>query len=492
MEVVGQDHITKTLKNQTKNKRIAHAYLFNGPRGTGKTSVAKILSRAVNCTNNMDGDPCNQCESCLGILDGSIMDVIEIDAASNNSVDNVRNIRDEIIYTPSKTKYKVYIIDEVHMLSMGAFNALLKTLEEPPAHVIFILATTEPQKLPATIISRCQRYDFKRISNTDIFNRLSEVTKEINIKIEDSALEIISEVSEGGLRDALSILDQCISMCDNVTYKDAQDIVGMVDKEIFLDISEKIAHKDISGIIESINNIYYQGRDIVNFITKLISHYRDLLVVKTIENAQEKKLINKEDYKKLKENAGGYKGDEIINIINTLSEILTEAKKTTYAKILLEAGLIKICSTEDIRCEPIKKTTPKEEKHEEIKENKSKSEKREASIQNSGVISKWDEVLSDLSNKGESKVTTGCLKETSLEMEDNKILIINVPHEGAYLNQKLQDKKLIEEIKDSILKVTGEDLRVKISKKERVEEDNIGNFKEMANKKGFQKLINEL
>ncbi len=496
LEVVGQEHITKTLKNQIKSHRIAHAYLFNGPRGTGKTSVAKILSRAINCLNNIDGDPCNECENCKGIIDGSIMDVIEIDAASNNSVDNVRNIRDEIIYTPTKAKYKVYIIDEVHMLSTGAFNALLKTLEEPPSHIIFILATTEPQKLPATIISRCQRYDFKRIGTGEIKDRLKEVADDIGIKIEDFALEIIAGVSEGGLRDALSILDQCASLCDNVTYKDVQSIMGMVDKDSYFDISAMVIKKDIGGIIESINNIYYQGKDINHFIIKLISHYRDLLIVKVVDKSVDTAIINKNDYDRLKDISLGYTRDQIINIINILSEVLTESKKTTYSKILLEAGLIKVCSLGDFTKEEKKKTITKEEKKEQKDEKpvekENNKEKTEAKSRPGDIMEKWDQILEDLKRKGQGVLVVECLKEISIDIESEKTLIINIPKDGAFLSQKMQDRKLVEEIRDSILKVTGKDLKIKTTKKEEKEEDYIKKFKDSACQKGFEKIINEI
>ena len=246
-QVKGQDHIVQTLKNQINANRIGHAYLFCGTRGTGKTSVAKIFAKAVNCEHPVDGSPCNECETCRGITNGSAMNVIEIDAASNNGVDNIRQIRDEIQYSPSSGKYTVYIIDEVHMLSIGAFNALLKTLEEPPAYVIFILATTEPHKIPITILSRCQRYDFKRISIDTIAARLSELMEKESIEVEDKAIRYVAKAADGSMRDALSLLDQCIAfyLGQKLTYDNVLDVLGAVDNEIFSRLTRSVIDSDV-------------------------------------------------------------------------------------------------------------------------------------------------------------------------------------------------------------------------------------------------------
>lgn len=250
-EVKGQDHIVQTLKNQINANRIGHAYLFCGTRGTGKTSVAKIFAKAVNCEHPVDGSPCNECDVCKGINSGSSMNVIEIDAASNNGVDNIRQIRDEIQYTPSSGKYTVYIIDEVHMLSIGAFNALLKTLEEPPSYVLFILATTEPHKIPITILSRCQRYDFKRISIDTIVNRLAELMEKENIEVEEKALQYVAKAADGSMRDALSLLDQCIAfyLGQKLTYENVLEVLGAVDNEIFSRLTRQIINGDVVSCI---------------------------------------------------------------------------------------------------------------------------------------------------------------------------------------------------------------------------------------------------
>ena len=272
-DVVGQEHITKTLRNQIIADRVGHAYLFNGGRGTGKTSSAKILARAINCLNPKDGEPCNECEICRGALNGSLTDIVEMDAASNNSVEDIRSIREEVNFLPTKAKYRVYIIDEVHMLSPGAFNALLKTLEEPPEHVKFILATTEPQKLPATILSRCQRFDFKRISNEDIIKRLKVVCNESNIEITDSALNIIAVLSEGAMRDALSILERCIQDGENKIDEDKiKDLVGIPKIAFVNSITEAIIDYDIDKALKSMDDILNEGKDLNNFLWEIIKY----------------------------------------------------------------------------------------------------------------------------------------------------------------------------------------------------------------------------
>ena len=262
-QVKGQDHIVQTLKNQINANRIGHAYLFCGTRGTGKTSVAKIFAKAVNCEHPVDGSPCNECETCRGITNGSAMNVIEIDAASNNGVDNIRQIRDEIQYSPSSGKYTVYIIDEVHMLSIGAFNALLKTLEEPPAYVIFILATTEPHKIPITILSRCQRYDFKRISIDTIAARLSELMEKESIEVEDKAIRYVAKAADGSMRDALSLLDQCIAfyLGQKLTYDNVLDVLGAVDNEIFSRLTRSVIDSDVTTSLNILDEIIMQGRE---------------------------------------------------------------------------------------------------------------------------------------------------------------------------------------------------------------------------------------
>ena len=280
-DMVGQDRITRTLKNQIMSGRVGHAYLFNGGRGTGKTTSAKILARAVNCLNPQDGEPCNECEICKEILDGSLTDVVEMDAASNNSVEDIRSIRDEVNFLPTKAKYRVYIIDEVHMLSVGAFNALLKTLEEPPAHVKFILATTEPQKLPTTILSRCQRFDFKKISEEDIIKRLRVICKDAEIEIDEDALKLISVLAEGAMRDAISILERCYQeSSEKVTSQIVKELVGIPSLVTINKITSGIINNDEITSLDAIDDVLKDGKDLYNFLWEVIKYVKDILVFK--------------------------------------------------------------------------------------------------------------------------------------------------------------------------------------------------------------------
>ena len=341
-EMVGQEHITRTLKNQIMANRVGHAYLFNGGRGTGKTSAAKILARAINCLNPKDGEPCNECEICKGAISGSLTDIVEMDAASNNSVEDIRSIREEVNFLPTKAKYRVYIIDEVHMLSTGVFNALLKTLEEPPEHVKFILATTEPQKLPATILSRCQRFDFKKISNQDIIKRLEIVCKESNIEITKEALNIIATLSEGAMRDALSILERCIQDGENQIDEDKiKDLVG-IPKMIFVhDIVKAIIEYDVDKALITVNKVLDDGKDISNFLWEIIKYVKDILLYKATKNVE---LYSEEEKQKIKEISELVEKDRLINLVYAFSELENEMKFSTQKTIIFQAGIIKLCS----------------------------------------------------------------------------------------------------------------------------------------------------
>lgn len=346
-DVIGQEHITTTLKNEIKNNRISHSYLFCGTRGTGKTSTAKIFSKAVNCHNLKDGEPCNECEVCENISLARSMNVIEIDAASNNGVDNIRQIREEVKYPPTEGNYKVYIIDEVHMLSVGAFNALLKTLEEPPSHVIFILATTDPQKIPATILSRCQRYDFKRISINDMTNRLDYFMKEENINVELKALRYIAKISDGAMRDALSILDQCIAFYygQDITLEKVLDTIGAVDNEVFYNLTNAIIDKNIVECLNIVDNIIVQGRDIGQFISQIIIHFRNLLVSKNSAN----NIIDssQENVAKLLEQSNNIEQNNLINLIQQFSSLESQLKYSGNDRTFLEVLLIKLCKEQE-------------------------------------------------------------------------------------------------------------------------------------------------
>ncbi len=343
-EMVGQEHITRTLKNQIIANRVGHAYLFNGGRGTGKTSAAKILARAINCLNPKDGEPCNECEICKGALSGALTDIVEMDAASNNSVEDIRSIREEVNFLPTKAKYRVYIIDEVHMLSQGAFNALLKTLEEPPEHVKFILATTEPQKLPATILSRCQRFDFKRISNEDIIKRLEIVSKESNIEITKQALNIIASLSEGAMRDALSILERCVQDGENnIDENKIKELVGIPKITYIHGITEAIIEYNIDKAMETITKVLEEGKDLNNLLWEIIKYVKDILMVKTNQKLD---IYNEQDFQNLKELSEKVTKERAIKLIYELSKLENDMKTSTQRLIVFQAGIIKLCSNE--------------------------------------------------------------------------------------------------------------------------------------------------
>ena len=342
-DVVGQEHIIKTLKNQIENGNVGHAYLFCGTRGTGKTSTAKIFARAVNCIDSVNEEPCNECEVCKDILNDNIMDVIEIDAASNNSVDDVREIRENVKYTPAKCKYKVYIIDEVHMLSQGAFNALLKTLEEPPSYVIFILATTEPHKIPATILSRCQRFDFKRVTVQDMSSRMKEICEDVNIEVDERALNLIARNSQGALRDALSILDQCMSFSDDkIEYKDVVDLLGTVNIEQLFEMAEYVIKEDTKKCLEILNEFVIWGKDIKNLIDDLIDHFRNLMICKVSTELDEIISLPEETIEQLKAQSNLIETNDIIRILNILSETQDNIKSSSNPRVLAEVSIMKL------------------------------------------------------------------------------------------------------------------------------------------------------
>ena len=360
-DVVGQEHITRTLRNQIIADRVGHAYLFNGGRGTGKTSSAKILARAINCLNPKDGEPCNECEICRGALNGSLTDIVEMDAASNNSVEDIRSIREEVNFLPTKAKYRVYIIDEVHMLSPGAFNALLKTLEEPPEHVKFILATTEPQKLPATILSRCQRFDFKRISNEDIIKRLKVVCNESNIEITDSALNIIAVLSEGAMRDALSILERCIQDGENKIDEDKiKDLVGIPKIAFVNSITEAIINYDIDKALKSMDDILNKGKDLNNFLWEIIKYIKDILIYKSSKKAD---LYSEDEIANINAISEKVTKEKLVNLIYELSKLETDMKWSTQKTIMFQAGIIKLCSNEFDSSSNIEERVDKIEKY---------------------------------------------------------------------------------------------------------------------------------
>lgn len=343
-DVKGQDAIVTTLRNQIKADRIGHAYLFCGTRGTGKTTVAKIFAKAVNCEHPVDGRPCGECAMCKSIAAGSSMNVIEIDAASNNGVEDIRKIREEVQYSPTEGRYKVYIIDEAHMLSIGAFNALLKTLEEPPSYVIFILATTETHKIPITILSRCQRYDFKRISIETITARLEELMKAENINVEDKALRYIAKAADGSLRDALSLLDQCLAfyLGQDLKYDNVLEVLGAVDTEVFSRLLRMVLAADTTGCIRLLEDLIMQGRDLGQFVVDFVWYLRNLLLIKTSKDAQDVIDMSSDNLALLKEESSLIDDDTLMRYIRIFSELSNDVKYSTQKRIMIEIALIKL------------------------------------------------------------------------------------------------------------------------------------------------------
>ena len=395
-EMVGQDHITRTLKNQIINNRVGHAYLFNGGRGTGKTSAAKILARAVNCLNPVDGEPCNECEICKAALSGALTDIVEMDAASNNSVEDIRQIRETVNFLPSQAKFRVYIIDEVHMLSTGALNALLKTLEEPPAHVKFILATTEPQKLPATILSRCQRFDFKKIADEYIVKRLEIICKESNIEITPEALKLIAILAEGGMRDAISILERCVQDGEtNITEEKIKDLVGIPKLVQINELVKNIVKYNPQGSLQVTEEIIAEGKDIINLLWEVIKYVKDMLIFKTRGDIE---IYSEEEKANMKGLVTEVSTERLIKIINELSELENALKWSNQKNIQFETGIIKVSSHfNSDGFEEIEKRLS------EI-ENQLKSGKVVQNVDNFSLKEQKSELNAEKSNTGNKKV----------------------------------------------------------------------------------------
>lgn len=343
-EVRGQDHIVKTLKNQINSGRIGHAYLFCGTRGTGKTSIAKIFARAVNCEHPVDGSPCGECSMCRQIAEGASLNVVEIDAASNNGVENIRDIREQVQYPPTDGRYRVYIIDEVHMLSIGAFNALLKTLEEPPSYVIFILATTEVHKIPITILSRCQRYDFKRISIDTIAGRLAELTQAEQIDVDDRALRYVARAADGSMRDALSLLDQCVAFHfgEKLTYDNVLEVLGAVDNRVFGKLFQAVLASDTKACIREIEEMIIQGRDLSQLVNDFVWYMRNLLIAKTTDEPGDMLDMSEENLAVLKEEAAGVDTETLMRYIRIFSELSGQLRYASQKRILVEIAFIKL------------------------------------------------------------------------------------------------------------------------------------------------------
>lgn len=495
-DVVGQEHIVKTLKNQIKNNNIGHAYLFSGTRGTGKTSTAKIFARAVNCLNPINEEPCNECEICIDTLNDNIMDIVEIDAASNNSVDDIRELRESVKYTPSKAKYKVYIIDEVHMLSQGAFNALLKTLEEPPSYVIFILATTEPHKIPATILSRCQRFDFKRVSSKDIASRMSYICKKENIEAEEKALSLIARNSQGALRDALSILDQCMSFGnEKIEYNDVIELLGTVNIDELFELSQSIIDENTKKSLEILNEFIIWGKDIRNLINDLIDHFRNLMVCKVSKDLDEIISLPEESIERLKEQSQNVNINDLIRILNILSETQDSMKSSSNTRILAEVTIMKIAQPmfdeskealikrienleEKIESGNIKVSTVQIEQSKDVKsqiieDNKVEENKEDVAYEEVKsedvrlVESSWKKITQKIKDDRKLSIAALLKEVNTFNVKDN-ILYLIFNDNFSFARSRLNSKETIEYIESIIREVLNRSFNIQIYLKSEV------------------------
>lgn len=475
-DICGQEQITTTLKNQIKADQLSHAYLFCGTRGTGKTSTAKLLAKAVNCFNPIDGNPCDDCESCNTVNHGNSMDVFEIDAASNRRIEDIRDLREAVKFAPAMGKYKVYIIDEVHMLTNEAFNALLKTLEEPPAYVIFILATTEPHKLPATILSRCQRFDFKRLVLDNIMDRLTYICKEENIKAEDDALRLIARNSDGAMRDAISIMDQCAVFGKmSIRYDDVLKVLGIVNDEYLFKMADTILEESSSKAMLLLQEISREGKDMSQFARDLLNHYRNLLMAKLVDQAEEVIDLSRETISMLKEQSSRYGRDNIIRCINILSDLTAEIKWSPQPKIILEVAIIKMCKLQkdmspdgllsriekleealakgeiSITAVPEEKKAKKEKEKEEKKEDKKAPEKAKKAAPKPlppEIMEKWDGFIQEIRNRKKMKLRTylALCKPTVVDGEKVMLCFTRQDSFSKEAVEKADTKKEIEEI----------------------------------------------
>lgn len=489
-DVIGQEHLTKTLKNQILTDNIAHAYLFCGIRGTGKTSTAKIFARAINCIDSHDGNPCNKCEICESILNETNMDVIEMDAASNNSVDDIRELRDKVKFLPVRSKYKVYIIDEVHMLSKGAFNALLKTLEEPPEHLVFILATTEPHKIPATILSRCQRFDLKRISTEDMVNAMKSICEEIGVNADDKALRLIAGNSEGAMRDALSILDRCITFNQEaIDYDTVINLLGTVNFETVVKIADSLIQKDITKALSYTDEVLSNGKDLLLFIEEVITYFRNLLIYKTTKSKEHLIKISDDVLPELEKHADSMSVEEIVYYIEKLSETGGDCKRSINPRILLETRLIKLMDKENsentallekrieqlehlIKSGGVLARTNNEAKHSETGATKHIQETKKASNQSvrrklgsdeeeqalKKLKAGWSSVLDIIRN--ESRPLHAVVRESKIADFKNNTAIVEYDKNFTFHLNKSNEPKNKAKVKEAISKILDADVNV--------------------------------
>ncbi len=486
-DMVGQEHITRTLKNQIIAGRVGHAYLFNGGRGTGKTTSAKILARAVNCLNPIQGEPCNECEICKEILDGSLTDIVEMDAASNNGVDDIRQIRDEVNFLPTKAKYRVYIIDEVHMLSIGAFNALLKTLEEPPTHVKFILATTEPQKLPTTILSRCQRFDFKKIPENDIIKRLKVICKEANINVNEEAYKIMAVLSEGHMRDAISILERCSQEnTDDITANEVKELVGLPSIEYISRLASGILEYDVSKCLTTIDEVINDGKDLYNYLWEVIKYFKDLLVYKSTKKLS---LYSEEELEEIKRLSDSINEERVLNIIYSLSDLESDLKWSSQTTIMFQTGIIKLCRRDSsiksngIDVKEIEKIIDEKIKNLNVNisnsnkvvnspnnnlnmTNNRKEEHQNDQTQknNSSTDMVWKKIVDNLKRNGKIRLYTALINTRINELND---LVWEIEFSNgltAFNERVLEMPENKNELVKEALKITGKEINFKLKK----------------------------
>ena len=478
-DVKGQDHIVTTLKNQIKAERIGHAYLFCGTRGTGKTTIAKIFAKAVNCQHPVDGSPCGECEMCKAIAAGASMNVIEIDAASNNGVDNIREIREEVAYRPTTGKYKVYIIDEVHMLSIGAFNALLKTLEEPPEYVIFILATTEAHKIPITILSRCQRYDFKRISIDTIVDRLKELMKKEQVEVEDRAIRYVAKAADGSMRDALSLLDQCIAfyLGQKLTYDHVLEVLGAVDTDVFSKLLRQILARNVSAVLEMVEELVMQGRELTQLTNDFTWYLRNLLLAKSSDNMEDVLDVSTENLQQLKEEAEMVESETLFRYIRILSELSNQMRYAVQKRILLEVALIKLCrpqmeTTQDSLVDRVRVleeklesgdfASPVQERQSSVERPKEGAPKEQPKLEKAipedirAIVKNFRSIANEASG-----LLKGYLKSARLSLGGDDRLLVVLPDElsAEFVSQEPHKKELTNLIEERIGKAVTLDIR---------------------------------
>lgn len=485
-EVVGQDATVRILKNQIKGNRIAHAYLFCGSRGTGKTSTAKVFAKAVNCLNPIDGNPCLKCEVCQKLSAGSSMDIIEIDAASNNGVDEIRELRDKVKYPPVVGRYKVYIIDEVHMLSTGAFNALLKTLEEPPEHIIFILATTEPHRLPATILSRCQRFNFKRIANKSIVSRMAEIARRMGIQVESEALYTIARWSEGSMRDALSLLDQCIGFCgDAVSNDDVLAVLGTADQGFIFAVADNMIEGKVAELFYQVEQLINDGRDVSVFLRDLINHMRNLLIVKVCDDAVQLLDVGEDTFKAYIQQAKKASQERLTRAIDVLCSAESEMRWSSQPRILLEMALVKICRPEQEvtldalmdrvarleqqieggvvvkQASPSKKGARAVNKPQAVERNIAASEKIKGKGDNHGEYAGrvWEEVLEAI--KKERIALYGLLKDCGFVLDEKGTAVLSFPQDQQFFMESINREENRSFVEKVIERTMGKQVKVR-------------------------------